>query len=229
VKAVEGGVVDYPVNLPEVSVMERPILKAYCVLAQKLGSMVGQIIDFNPQVVEAYYRGELAELDPTLIRLGFMQGYAGQVLNEYVSFVNAGKCFDKLGIKFEEKEDPGFESYKSAIKLTVRGADEKRLSVGGIVFDERYVRLTLIDDFYFEMEPTGSHILMENHDRPGVIGNIGQFLASHKINIDSFALSRNRQGGRAMALIRVDSKLVPEQLEQMRKVENILAVKTVDL
>jgi len=169
----------------------------------------------------------LAQVADLLSRSGNLPGTTISLTNS--KYAGKTDTILRQRVLVEEKEDPGFESYKSAIKLTVRGADEKRLSVGGIVFDERYVRLTLIDDFYFEMEPTGSHILMENHDRPGVIGNIGQFLASHKINIDSFALSRNRQGGRAMALIRVDSKLVPEQLEQMRKVENILAVKTVDL
>ena len=42
-KAIDGLVVDYHVNLPEMGVIESPDLKAYATLASKLGSIVGQI------------------------------------------------------------------------------------------------------------------------------------------------------------------------------------------
>ncbi len=48
-------VVDYPVNLPDIGLPDSPLLKSYAVLAQKLGSMVGQILDFNPTKMEVSY------------------------------------------------------------------------------------------------------------------------------------------------------------------------------
>ena len=41
-KALSTGVVDYPINLPNVGVVKDPLLKAYSVLAQKLGSRPSQ-------------------------------------------------------------------------------------------------------------------------------------------------------------------------------------------
>ena len=44
-KALEGAVVDYHVNLPDIGVIDSPVIKTYSTLAEKLGSVVGQIID----------------------------------------------------------------------------------------------------------------------------------------------------------------------------------------
>lgn len=229
VKAVEGSVVDYPVNLPGVAVIDHPLLKAYAVLAEKLGSMVGQILRFNPTQVLMSYRGNLAGLDHTIIRMSWMKGYAAQVVDGFVSFVNVTSHFDKMGIRIFEKEDPAFEGYKSALKCEVIGTDGHKLTIGGIVFDDRYLRISLVDDFYFEVEPEGNIVLLENHDRPGVIGDVGHFLGSKGINIDSFELSRNKRGGMAMALIRVDSELTTDQVREMEQLANVTKVRSVHL
>lgn len=228
-KAVEGGVVDHPVNLPQVAVIDSPLLKAYAVLAEKLGALVGQILDFNPTSINLSYRGDLAGLDHSIVRLGLMKGYAAQVVDGYVSFVNVEQHFEKLGIRTTESVDPAFASYKSALKVKVHGHDGRELTVGGVVFDDRYARISLLNDFYFELEPAGEIVIVENNDRPGVIGDVGHFLASRGINIDSFALSRNRKGGLAMALVRVDSPLSAEAVQAMRKINHVTSVHSVSL
>lgn len=228
-KALEGGVVDYPVNLPDIGIPDSPMLKAYAVLAQKLGSVVGQLIDFNPTQVDLSYRGDLAKLDTKLIRLCFIRGYAAHASDQLISLVNAQVFMERTGIKVVEKSDPTFSSYKSALKVVVRGSQQEKLSVGGIVFDDVHPRISLINDFYFEIDPSGRLLLMENHDRPGVIGDVGHFLASQNINIDHFSLSRNRQGGKAMAVIRTDSDPSEEQVAAMAKINNVESVKLIEL
>ena len=228
-KAIDGGVVDYPVNLPQLGIIDNPLLKAYAVLAEKLGSLVGQIITFNPLKVEMSYRGNLAGLDQSLVKLGFMKGYAGHVVDDFVSFVNAESKFKKLGLTIAENDDAQFESYKSALKIWVKGDGGEVLTVGGVVFDDKYLRISLVDDFYFEVEPNGHMVLVKNKDVPGVIGDVGHFLASNNINIDTFALSRNRKGGHAMALLRVDTQLTADQQKKMTAIKNLLQVGTASL
>jgi D-3-phosphoglycerate dehydrogenase len=228
-KAVDGGVVDYPVNLPQLGVIDNPLLKAYAVLAEKLGSLVGQILTFNPHKIEVSYRGNLAGLDQSLVRLGFMKGYAGHVVDDFVSYVNAEAQFEKLGLSISENDDAQFESYKSALKIWVKGDGAQVLTVGGVVFDDKYLRISLVDDFYFEVEPNGYMVLVKNNDVPGVIGDVGHFLASNNINIDTFALSRNRKGGQAMALLKVDTPLTTEQQKKMTGIKNLLQVGTASL
>lgn len=228
-KAISGGVVDYHVNLPEIGVIDKPVLKAYSTLAEKLGSIVGQILDFNPAHVSLQYRGDIAGLDNSIIRLSWMKGYASQVVDDYVSFVNITKHFDNLGIDISESPDPGFTSYKSALKLTVSGRNNEKLCIGGVVFEDRHLRLTLLDEFYFEVEPSGYLLVVQNHDRPGVIGDIGQYLASQSINISSFTLSRNVQGGQALAILSIDESLSAKQIRELKEINHILTAKAVTL
>ncbi|SMF13466.1 phosphoglycerate dehydrogenase [Pseudobacteriovorax antillogorgiicola] len=228
-KALEGAVVDYHVNLPDIGVIDSPVIKSYSTLAEKLGSMVGQIIDFNPSHVRFKYRGDIAEMDNSLIKLSFMKGYASQVVDGFVSFVNASNEFDKLGIQCDEDADPDFSSYRSALKVQITGTGNQSLTIGGVVFENRHLRLTLVDDFYFEVEPRGHMILVENEDKPGVIGDIGHRLAGANINISSFNLARNTQGGKAMALLGIDSSLSLPQLKDIKAIKYVTKVKAIRL
>lgn len=228
-KALEGGVVDYHVNLPEVGVIDKPIMKAYSTLAEKLGSIVGQILDFNPQSVQFQYRGDISDLDNSIIRLSWMKGYLGKVVDDYVSFVNVGRHMERLGISIGESTDPSFTSYKSALKILVRGAQGQQMTVGGVVFEDRHLRLTLINDFHFEVEPSGNMLVMVNHDRPGVIGDIGQYLAKSQVNISGFNLSRNVKGGKAMAVVTIDQDLTLQNLKDLKMLPNVESAKAITI
>ena len=229
VKAIDGGVVDYPVNLPQVGVIQDARVKSYAVLAEKLGSLAGQIANFNANTAEISYRGNLAGVDPALIRLSFLKGYVSHIVNDYVSFVNVEKHAQKLGLSVRDKADPHFDSYRSALKITLSGGGAGSLRVGGLVFDDQIIRLSLINDFYFEADPSGHMLLVENEDKPGVIGDLGHFLGEKNVNIATFELSRNRKGGRAMAVIRTDQEVSSEDQSEMRRIRNIRTVNRVFL
>lgn len=228
-KALSGHVVDYPVNIPEIGVLDHPGLKAYAVLAEKLGSVVGQIIPFNPQRVDIKYRGELAEWDHRLVRLSWMKGYAGYVRDSLVSFVNVNQEFEKMGIRVEDLDDPDFSAYKSALKVTVTGDQGQTLEIGGVVFDNISPRFTLLNDYYFEVDLARLMLMIENHDRPGVIGDVGHFLAHKGVNISSFVLSRDTKGGKALAVVCIDNELQREDLEEFSKIKNVIAVHALSL
>lgn len=213
IKAIDGGVVDYPVNLPRLGASDDSIIKPYTVLAEKLGALAAQMVSRNPRKVEVLYRGDLAGLDQSFIRLGWMKGYMSCVVDSYISYVNAEDHFRRLGFDLLESQDPDFQSFRSAIKFVLHYENKASLSVGGIVLDQRYMRISLIDDFYFELEPNGVFLMVRNDDRPGVIGDLGSLLGKNGVNIDSFDLCRRNKGGEAMAVVKVDSQ-VPENLRQ---------------
>ncbi len=229
VKAIEGGVVDYPVNLPQVGVIQDQRTKSYAVLAEKLGSLAGQIAGFNVSQAELSYRGDIAGSDHSLVRLSFLKGYLSCVVNDYVSFVNAESHAAKIGLTVHDRSDPQFDSYRSALKITLTGVDGRSLRVGGVVFDDQIPRLSLINDYYFEAEPSGHMLLVENEDKPGVIGDLGHFLGFKGVNIATFELSRNRRGGLAMAVIRTDEEVSAGDQVEMARIRNIVKVHRVYL
>ena len=72
-------------------------------------------------------------------------------------------------------------------------------------------------------------LLVENDDKPGVIGDLGHFLGIKGVNIGTFELSRNRRGGKAMAVIRTDQEISTGDQQELAHIKNILKVHRVFL
>lgn len=224
-KALNGGVVDHPVNLPGIDLTENPLAKPYAILSEKLGRIAGQLNSSNPVRAVAIYRGDLAAVDHTLIRLGWMKGFLSCAVDSFISYVNAEAHFTELGLCLEDSVEPDSQDYRSKIRFVLHYDQGESLSIGGFVFDASCLRLSVINGFHFELEPEGIFILLENEDKLGVVGDVGGLLASEGINIDSFDLSRKSRGGAAMALIRVDQELNHDALEKMASLRHVTAVR----
>ncbi|HIL16367.1 MAG TPA: phosphoglycerate dehydrogenase, partial [Deltaproteobacteria bacterium] len=67
-KALRGEVVDFPVNMPAVQVLDSPVVKSYTTLAERLGLFASQHIGFALDRLKIHYRGGLAKYDPSLLR-----------------------------------------------------------------------------------------------------------------------------------------------------------------
>jgi len=69
--------------------------------------------------------------------------------------------------------------------------------------------------------------VLHNRDVPGVVGNVGTFLARHKINIAGLELGRI--GGEAISFVHVDSPLNAGQLAELKNLPDITAAQMVRL
>jgi len=228
IRALHDEVVDYPVNMPRLKVLTNPRVKFYAVLAEKLGSFAMQSLDFNPRRIEVMYRGELNLEEGMIVRRAFLKGFLHQTSDEAVTFVNAEQKASQRRIEITEVHDPHFTDYPSAVKFIVTD-HEQSFTIGGVVFGENNYRLSLINDFTFEVIPDGHLLYVINDDRPGVIGDVGTLLAKNKINISQFELSRNMPGGQAMSLMRVDAPIENSVLKALRDLPNVVTVRRIDI
>ena len=221
----KAGVVDFPVNVPYSTVINSSLHRAFAVLAEKLGSLIGQIITFTPVLVKIKYSHELGAFP--LLRLSWMNGYLQQTVSDYVSIVNCEAHLQRLGINLEE--DTCSRTPRTSMEVVVSDAQGNSTAVGGVIFDEEKPRLAHIDNYKFEIKPRGRFLLIRNRDLPGVVGDTGSFLAAEKINIGSVFLSRQRRTASAMAMIEIDSQLSPPALQRMLAIDNVLAVAQINL
>jgi D-3-phosphoglycerate dehydrogenase len=90
-------------------------------------------------------------------------------------------------------------------------------------------RIIEVNDFLVEVVPVGELLVIANNDRPGVIGNIGTILAEHKINISRMHFGREKQGGRAISVVSVDTAVSKEVLTKIKKLPNVLSLKQIRL
>ncbi|MDH4122191.1 MAG: phosphoglycerate dehydrogenase [Deltaproteobacteria bacterium] len=223
IRALRGEVVDYPVNMPRMKSMMTPLAKYYTVLAEKLGVIACQSLTFNPRQISLLYRGALKRDEGELVRMAFLKGFLTISAGANITFVNADKTAAQRGIQVQEDADPGFADYHSAVKVVITD-NEHTFTIGGVVFGENNYRLSLINNFAFEVVPEGHMLTMVNRDRPGVIGKVGTLLAEGEVNISQFELARNRPGGEAMSVIRVDSPVPEAVIAKIRELPFVLSV-----
>jgi D-3-phosphoglycerate dehydrogenase len=226
-RALRGEVVDFPVNMPSVKVLPTSPVRHYTTLVEKIGMFSSQFLDFQPNQLEIKYRGTLAKWDTSLLRLCFLKGFL-QASHDQASYVNADQLAESVGLKVIEETDPGFTDYESAFKCIFK-LKGKQFTVGGVVFSGPHPRITLINDFYCEIEASGTMLVTTNLDVPGMIGVIGVCLGKHQININQFELGRNVRGGEAMAVISVDQDISKEILDELISNKGITSVRKIVL
>lgn len=231
-KALRGEIVDYPVNLPHVRVLGTGVARQYAVLAEKLGRVAAQIFDFRPSRLRLAVSADVKADEFQVLRLSALKGFLSHSSDEYVSYVNAERLMEKRGLDFvveaSSVTSPGVGAMAAGLLLEVQGTEaSEKVEVGAVLYDGTHPRLCYLNGFEFEIEPEGEMLILQNHDRPGVIGHVGGYLAQANINIAQFELSRNKRGGMALSIIRVDGSLDGETVQGLRKLPNVISARTV--
>ena len=85
-------------------------------------------------------------------------------------------------------------------------------------------RLVLLDGVPLEAPLTGTILLFENNDQPGVVGTLGSVLARHGINIAKFSLGRIDNGS-AVGAVQLDepTPIPNEVLTEIRALKQLRA------
>jgi D-3-phosphoglycerate dehydrogenase / 2-oxoglutarate reductase len=228
-KALRGEIVDFPVNLPHLSVLQSPIFKHYVVLAEKLGSIASQLLDFSPSKIKVNCLADVTADEIKLLHLSVIKGFLTSTSDEFVSYVNTQQMLQKRGIGFEVVQDPSALRSRETLAIEIEGPKDgqRRISVGGTLYDGAHARLLSINGFLFEIEPEGELLVIQNNDKPGVIGSVGTFLASRQINIAQFELSRNAKGDTAMSILKTDSHLNSDIIDSLKLLPHVLSVRVV--
>ena len=84
-----------------------------------------------------------------------------------------------------------------------RSSASERLRIAGTQFDDG-PRITRINDFRVDMQPSGTFLVVTHQDRPGVIAAISTLLARNDVNIAGIELGRDRPRGHAVMLMEID-------------------------
>jgi len=228
VDCLVNGVIRNAVNFPSVPAEQVLRLKPYLTLAEKLGSFASQVFEGGVTEITVEYRGEASQLNTAPVNIALLKGFLTPILEETVNFVNAPIITKERGIEVKEMKSPDGGDYQSMIILRVK-ADRKEHRLSGTLLGRTDPRIVRINDFAVEIVPEGTMLFMYNNDRPGVIGNIGSYLGKCNVNIARMHFGRESQGGMAISVVNIDSPLSESQLEDLKKMPNILSLRVVEL
>ncbi len=234
--AIAQQVVDYlilgearnAVNLPMVSPDILPFMRPYLKLGEKLGSFLGQISNYAIEEVVIEYHGEVVEYGIKPITTSVLKGLLTPFVGETVNFVNAQIMAKERGIRITESTIAKAEDFASLVAITARSKMEQNY-IAGTLFGRKELRIVRLNDFFIEAIPEGHILLVNNYDRPGVIGNIGATLGDKNINIAMMQFGRDRMGGNAISLLHLDTPLPTGMLGEILRLPNIISVRQIQL
>jgi len=216
------------VNLPMVSPDILPFMRPYLKLGEKLGSFLGQISNYAIEEVVIEYHGEVVEYGIKPITTSVLKGLLTPFVGETVNFVNALIMAKERGIRITESTSAEAEDFASLVAITVRSKMEQNY-IAGTLFGRKELRIVKLNAFFIEAIPEGYILLVNNYDRPGVIGNIGATLGNKHINIATMQFGRDRMGGNAISLLHLDVPLPTGMLGEILRLPNIISVRQIQL
>jgi D-3-phosphoglycerate dehydrogenase len=225
VAALRGSIFVSAVNLPFEGLADKTA-PPKILLAEKLGLFAAQTIQGAITRVTI----ELWNIDESLTRILSVAALKGLLTPRVtdVNYVNAEQSAQQAGIRIDGRTHPMPHDYTNLITLRVF-SDAGEICVSGTVFSEKIQRIISVNNFRVEFKPDGNLIYMINKDVPGVIGHVGMTMASHGINIAEYNLARTESGGKAMAIISIDSLPSEKAMTALRSIEPAEEVKLVRL
>jgi D-3-phosphoglycerate dehydrogenase len=221
------GTIRNAVNMPNLDAKTLSIVGPHLRFGEKLGKFLSQIAPKRIDALNINYSGKVNEVDTTTITRsvlkGFLQAAGGADVNE----VNAPAFAESLGLKISESRLSAPGDYTDMLELSA-AAEGKTVSVGGAFFGAT-PRIVSINSRPVEAKPHGVVLVLENTDRPGMVGRIGTLLGDHGVNIATMSLSRNQAGGTALTVLNLDTAPGEEVLAAILKNEDIRSAQVIEL
>jgi D-3-phosphoglycerate dehydrogenase len=221
------GTIRNAVNMPNLDAKTLAIIGPHLRFGEKLGRFLSQIAPKRADSLNINYSGKVNEADTTAITRAVLKGFLQIAGGTEVNEVNAPAFAETLGLKVTESRLSAPGDYTDMLELSAIG-EGKTVSVGGAFFGAT-PRIVSINSRPVEARPHGVLLVLENTDRPGMVGRIGTLLGDHGVNIATMSLSRNEAGGTALTVLNLDTAPSEELLTEVRASEDIHSAQVIQL
>ncbi len=216
-EALGGGVIRNAVNMPSIDAETLRVLRPYLDLGASLGTFVQQISPDQIDKLEVSYWGKVVDLDANSVTRSILKGYLRKISGDNVNFVNAPVIMERLGIEVGVTKSNLESDYTELVQVDALGSDGSVSSVAGTLIGKANIpRVVSINGREVETNLGGPHLVLENSDSPGIIGQVGTEIGHDRVNIASMSLSRNEVGGVAMTVVNLDSELSSKAMEKIK-------------
>lgn len=223
------GTVRNAVNLPNLDAKTFETVKPFLTLAEKLGRLLAQVSPKRNDQLIVTYGGKAAELPTDPVTRTILKGFLASVAGQEVNQVNVRTLAQSLGLVVEEVKSNEQTDYNEWVHVAVMSGGQK-ISAGGTILGRRHQpRIVRLFGQSVDIVPEGILFIMNNKDRPGMVGYIGQLMGSNNINIANMSLNRDIAGGQALTILNLDTAPSAELLKKIQSDPDISNVRVVKL
>ncbi|MDD1751794.1 MAG: phosphoglycerate dehydrogenase, partial [Methanotrichaceae archaeon] len=225
----EGGMPSTAINMPAISPETLAVMEPYMKLAEKMGSLAGQLAGGRFEGLEMTYGGTVAEKDTRAVTISAIKGLLGSIMGKgAVNFVNAQSLLKERGVRLLESKTETANGYSNAMTLGLR-TDGNLLTVEGTVYGNKDQRIIKLNDYRTYVPSEGNIVITEIEDKPNIIGPCCVVLGEEKINIGGMHVGRLAEGRPQLMILSVDQPVTESCLKKIKAIHGVLSTKAVVL
>ena len=231
------------VNAGGVRVDLTDLQAAYVDLAQRMATLISPMVTRGIASIDLELCGEALGAAAGTIERTVLVGLLQRHFDTPLNVINVAAVGDQRGIKIGTTKRATAAAAPTQLTVTIHGpsdavddrtapADRVRRIVGR-VYDDLKPRVVEINGYKMDMVPAGHMALVQNDDRPGMIGLVGTEFGNANVNIADMSISRrdNPRGGGATALmlLKIDQPAPDSLHASLTARDGILKLATVRL
>ena len=223
---LKNGTIRNAVNVPALSGDAAETIAPYLTLARRLGKLLGQLEAIEVRELRVICSGKAGEFGVRPVANAALAGYLERFLEGPVNPISAPYEAKERGIHVIEVREDTPRRYTSSVRVTISGEAGLHTATGTVSAASQSL-LVGLDGYELDAALEGRVIIMQNLDRPGVIGAVGTILGKREINV-----SRMQVGladGEALAVWNVDQEVPEDAHKELRSLSNVRSVLLVSL
>ncbi len=213
--ALEGELVQTAVNIPVVDQTDLEVLGPFIPLAAKLGQLATALEAGRSSRIVVAVHGPLSESDTRLLTVAALNGAFRDRVDQTVNYVNAPVIAAERGIEVSEQRFAASRHFTNLVRVVVSGEGEEIEVSGTTVGPEHRVFLAGALGFAIDIEIAPHMAFLVYDDMPGVIGRVGTMFGDAGVNIANLAVSRTKEGGKALMAFSIDTPAPPDLVERV--------------
>jgi D-3-phosphoglycerate dehydrogenase / 2-oxoglutarate reductase len=216
VAALEGGLVSNAVNTPVVDAADLEVLGPFIPLTAKLGRLAVELAVGPPRRIAVAAHGPLAEHDTRLLTVAALNGAFQGRVDQHVNYVNAPLIARERGIAVVEERFGESHDYTNLVEVRVTDGGEEIAVSGTTIGPEPRLFLAGALGFGIDIELAQDLVFLRYQDVPGVIGRVGTMFGEAGVNIANMAVSRTKEGDKALMVFSIDCPCPPALGDRLR-------------
>ena len=217
------GVVTNAINMPSLNLEQLKSVRPYLNLAEKIGSLHGQICKGAVKEILIEFAGEISKLNTDSLTIAALKGFLTPMMHMTITYVNAPVIAKERGIKVVESKTETAKEFTSLINVTVT-TSERTTGISGTIFGKDEPRFVWLNGISVDVKPQGYLLYSENYDKPGFISSMTSLLGKNGVNIGLMHLGREKIGGRAIVFTNIDSPISEELMKEISNLPDIISL-----
>ena len=215
------GTISNSVNVPAVPREQAALLMPYVTLGRRLGQFLGANENITPRCISVEFGGEAADLLTKPVVNAAVAGVLAHYLEDEINEISAPLVAKDRGIEIREQTSSEKTSFASLLRIVVTSNDGRQVRVSGTLGSNRGSRIVGWGDFEMDASLEGTILVLQNEDRPGVIGTVGTILGESKINVARMQVALDTKSRKAVQLWSLDSNIGDNVLNLVRAAKDV--------